>query len=150
MLGRRRRRREEETAEADPLSLWSDYRPCQEPCLTSRPARTSVETCRSRERRSEIVGPLSALSASPSTVESTSDLYIRSYLCPVSTEMISHVFESFATAAGVTLHVDSIRGVNNHHMCVALSPLRPLCAPIRLRCLLLTSPMSPVLFLLQC
>jgi imidazoleglycerol phosphate dehydratase HisB len=35
--------------------------------------------------------------------------------------MISHVFESFAQAAGVTLHVDSIRGVNNHHMCVDLS-----------------------------
>jgi imidazoleglycerol-phosphate dehydratase len=30
--------------------------------------------------------------------------------------MISHFFESFAFAAGVTLHVDCIRGVNNHHM----------------------------------
>jgi imidazoleglycerol-phosphate dehydratase len=41
----------------------------------------------------------------------------------VSTEMISHVFESFAIAAGVTLHVDCIRGVNNHHMFVF--PLPP-------------------------
>lgn len=45
---------------------------------------------------------------------------------PVSTEMISHVFESFAQAAGVTLHVDSIRGVNNHHMCVPSSLLSPM------------------------
>lgn len=34
----------------------------------------------------------------------------------VSTEMIPHLLESFAFAAGVTLHVDSIRGTNNHHM----------------------------------
>jgi len=33
----------------------------------------------------------------------------------LSTEMIPHVFESFAQAAGVTLHVDVIRGVNDHH-----------------------------------
>lgn len=39
-----------------------------------------------------------------------------SFLTTVSTEMISHFFESFAFAAGVTLHVDCIRGVNNHHM----------------------------------
>jgi imidazoleglycerol-phosphate dehydratase len=30
--------------------------------------------------------------------------------------MIPHLLESFAFAAGVTLHVDSIRGTNNHHM----------------------------------
>lgn len=41
--------------------------------------------------------------------------------------MIPHVFESFATAAGVTLHVDCIRGVNNHHMSVLpLYPFIPL------------------------
>lgn len=33
--------------------------------------------------------------------------------------MIPHVFESFAQAAGVTLHVDCIRGVNNHHIAEA-------------------------------
>lgn len=33
--------------------------------------------------------------------------------------MIPHVLESFAFAAGVTLHVDSIRGVNNHHIAEA-------------------------------
>ncbi|KAM0748652.1 imidazoleglycerol-phosphate dehydratase [Meredithblackwellia eburnea MCA 4105] len=33
----------------------------------------------------------------------------------LSCEMIPHVFESFAQAAGVTLHVDVIRGVNDHH-----------------------------------
>lgn len=36
----------------------------------------------------------------------------------VSTEMVSHLLQSFAFAAGVTLHVDSIRGENNHHMWV--------------------------------
>lgn len=33
----------------------------------------------------------------------------------LSTEMIPHVFESFATAAGITLHVDVIKGFNDHH-----------------------------------
>lgn len=33
--------------------------------------------------------------------------------------MIPHVFESFATAAGVTLHVDSLRGKNDHHIAEA-------------------------------
>ncbi|GAA6028683.1 hypothetical protein JCM8097_007345 [Rhodosporidiobolus ruineniae] len=33
----------------------------------------------------------------------------------LSTEMIPHIFESFAQAAGVTLHVDVLRGVNDHH-----------------------------------
>ena len=34
----------------------------------------------------------------------------------MSTEMVSHLLQSFAFEAGVTLHVDSIRGENNHHM----------------------------------
>ncbi|KZV86540.1 imidazoleglycerol phosphate dehydratase [Exidia glandulosa HHB12029] len=33
----------------------------------------------------------------------------------LSTEMLPHVFHSFAMAAGVTLHVDVIRGENDHH-----------------------------------
>ncbi|KAF8835434.1 IGPD-domain-containing protein [Paxillus ammoniavirescens] len=33
----------------------------------------------------------------------------------LSTEMIPHIFYSFAIAAGVTLHVDVLRGVNDHH-----------------------------------
>ncbi|KWU44760.1 imidazoleglycerol-phosphate dehydratase [Rhodotorula sp. JG-1b] len=33
----------------------------------------------------------------------------------LSTEMIPHVFQSFAQAAGVTLHVDVLRGENDHH-----------------------------------
>lgn len=33
----------------------------------------------------------------------------------LSCEMIPHVLESFATAAGVTLHVDCLRGFNDHH-----------------------------------
>lgn len=37
-------------------------------------------------------------------------------ICPVSTEMIPHLLQSFAFAAGVTLHIDHIRGENNHHM----------------------------------
>ncbi|KAF7778839.1 hypothetical protein Agabi119p4_3184 [Agaricus bisporus var. burnettii] len=33
----------------------------------------------------------------------------------LSTEMIPHIFHSFAMAAGVTLHVDVLRGANDHH-----------------------------------
>ncbi|UZJ51267.1 hypothetical protein CBS101457_000587 [Exobasidium rhododendri] len=33
----------------------------------------------------------------------------------LSCEMIPHVFHSFAMAAGVTLHVDCLRGENDHH-----------------------------------
>jgi imidazoleglycerol-phosphate dehydratase len=33
----------------------------------------------------------------------------------ISTEMISHVLQSFAMAAKLTLHVDLIRGHNDHH-----------------------------------
>ncbi|KAG2075953.1 IGPD-domain-containing protein [Suillus decipiens] len=33
----------------------------------------------------------------------------------LSTEMIPHIFYSFAIASGVTLHVDVIRGDNDHH-----------------------------------
>ncbi|PWW80426.1 IGPD-domain-containing protein [Tuber magnatum] len=33
----------------------------------------------------------------------------------LSTEMIPHVIISFAGAAGITVHVDCLRGVNDHH-----------------------------------
>ncbi len=33
----------------------------------------------------------------------------------MSTEMIEHVLESFAVSAGITLHVDVLRGKNDHH-----------------------------------
>lgn len=39
----------------------------------------------------------------------------------LSTEMIPHIFHSFAMAAGVTLHVDVIRGDNDHHRYVLQS-----------------------------
>ena len=29
--------------------------------------------------------------------------------------MIPHVLESFAQAAGITMHVDCLRGTNDHH-----------------------------------
>ena len=44
---------------------------------------------------------------------------VREKIGDLSCEMIPHVFESFAQAAGVTLHVDVIRGVNDHHKCVS-------------------------------
>ena len=37
----------------------------------------------------------------------------------LSTELIPHIFRSFAMAAGVTLHVDVIRGENDHHRYVS-------------------------------
>ncbi|KAJ3078777.1 imidazoleglycerol-phosphate dehydratase, partial [Rhizoclosmatium hyalinum] len=33
----------------------------------------------------------------------------------LSCEMIPHIFESFATAAGITMHVDVLKGFNDHH-----------------------------------
>ncbi len=36
----------------------------------------------------------------------------------LSTEMFPHIFYSFAIAAGVTLHIDVLRGENDHHRCV--------------------------------
>jgi imidazoleglycerol-phosphate dehydratase len=33
----------------------------------------------------------------------------------LSTEMIPHVLQSFAGAAGITLHVDVLKGQNDHH-----------------------------------
>jgi imidazoleglycerol-phosphate dehydratase len=32
------------------------------------------------------------------------------------TEMIEHWFQSFATSAGITLHVENLYGTNNHHI----------------------------------
>ncbi|KAI6117008.1 IGPD-domain-containing protein [Pisolithus croceorrhizus] len=33
------------------------------------------------------------------------------------TEMVPHIFYSFAMVAGITLHVDMLRGENDHHWC---------------------------------
>lgn len=38
----------------------------------------------------------------------------------LSTEMFPHIFYSFAMASGVTLHVDVLRGENDHHRSVDL------------------------------
>ncbi|KAL0135713.1 Imidazoleglycerol-phosphate dehydratase-domain-containing protein [Mucor lusitanicus] len=39
----------------------------------------------------------------------------REMIGTLSTEMIPHVLESFAGAAGITLHVDVLKGKNDHH-----------------------------------
>ncbi|KAI8835092.1 Imidazoleglycerol-phosphate dehydratase-domain-containing protein [Chytridium lagenaria] len=39
----------------------------------------------------------------------------REMIGQLSCEMIPHIFESFATAAGITLHVDCLKGFNDHH-----------------------------------
>ncbi|KAF8457270.1 Imidazoleglycerol-phosphate dehydratase-domain-containing protein [Terfezia claveryi] len=41
--------------------------------------------------------------------------FTREKIGDLSTEMIEHVFQSFAQEAGITLHVDLIRGKNDHH-----------------------------------
>lgn len=33
----------------------------------------------------------------------------------LSCEMVPHILHSFATSARITLHIEVIRGVNNHH-----------------------------------
>lgn len=39
----------------------------------------------------------------------------REMIGTVSTEMLEHVLESFAQGARITLHVDVLKGSNNHH-----------------------------------
>jgi histidinol-phosphate aminotransferase len=41
--------------------------------------------------------------------------FAREKVGDVSTEMLIHAFESFATTARVTLHVDNLKGSNDHH-----------------------------------
>lgn len=41
--------------------------------------------------------------------------FVRESLGTIATENITHFFQSFATAARTTLHVDLIRGDNDHH-----------------------------------
>ena len=43
------------------------------------------------------------------------DERIREMIGTVSTEMLQHVLESFAQGARITLHVDVLKGFNNHH-----------------------------------
>ncbi|CAO3697165.1 unnamed protein product [Rhizopus microsporus] len=47
----------------------------------------------------------------------------------LSTEMIPHVLQSFAGAAGITLHVDVLKGQNDHHK--AESAFKALAVAIR-------------------
>ncbi|KAL7421592.1 imidazoleglycerol-phosphate dehydratase [Cryptotrichosporon argae] len=45
--------------------------------------------------------------------------FTREKVGDLSTEMVSHLLQSFAFAAGVTLHVHLIHGENNHHIAEA-------------------------------
>ncbi|OBZ85740.1 Imidazoleglycerol-phosphate dehydratase [Choanephora cucurbitarum] len=53
----------------------------------------------------------------------------REMIGQLSTEMIPHVLESFAGAAGITLHVDVLKGKNDHHR--AESAFKSLAVAIR-------------------
>lgn len=44
----------------------------------------------------------------------------------VSTEMLTHVLESFAQGARITLHVDVLKGSNNHHKAESAFKVREL------------------------
>lgn len=39
----------------------------------------------------------------------------REMIGQMSTEMIPHVFDSFAMASSITVHIDNLRGTNDHH-----------------------------------
>ncbi|KAK4685186.1 hypothetical protein P7C73_g4968, partial [Tremellales sp. Uapishka_1] len=56
--------------------------------------------------------------------------FTREKIGDLSTEMVSHLLQSFAFAAGVTLHIDWIRGENNHH--IAESAFKALALAIRM------------------
>jgi imidazoleglycerol-phosphate dehydratase len=40
---------------------------------------------------------------------------VREKVGDLSTEMITHVFESFSATARITLHIDVLKGRNDHH-----------------------------------
>jgi len=86
------------------MQAAADGRPYPEQSLISHQDRSLSATSHSPGRKSEIVS-----------------LAVWSGLMIVSTEMIPHLLQSFAFAAGVTLHIDHIRGENNHHMYVSLT-----------------------------
>ncbi|KAI9632277.1 imidazoleglycerol-phosphate dehydratase [Dioszegia hungarica] len=56
--------------------------------------------------------------------------FTREKIGDLSTEMVSHLLQSFAFEAGVTLHIDLIRGDNNHH--IAESAFKALALAIRM------------------
>ncbi|WWC68916.1 imidazoleglycerol-phosphate dehydratase [Kwoniella pini CBS 10737] len=56
--------------------------------------------------------------------------FTREKIGDLSTEMVSHLLQSFAFEAGVTLHIDWIRGENNHH--IAESAFKALALAIRM------------------
>lgn len=58
--------------------------------------------------------------------------FTESKIGTLSTQMIHHCFQSFSQAAGVTLHMDVIRGENGHH--VAESLAKALAVAIREAC----------------
>jgi imidazoleglycerol-phosphate dehydratase len=43
--------------------------------------------------------------------------FSQSKLGDLDTELIEHWFHAFALNAGLTLHVETLYGVNNHHVC---------------------------------
>ena len=47
------------------------------------------------------------------------DLFSQTRLGTMDTEMFEHFFHSFAQAAGITLHVETLYGTNNHHIAEA-------------------------------
>ncbi|RXD05110.1 imidazoleglycerol-phosphate dehydratase HisB [Sphingomonas sp. UV9] len=47
------------------------------------------------------------------------DLFSQTRLGGMDTEMFAHFFHSFAQAAGITLHVETLYGTNNHHIAEA-------------------------------
>jgi imidazoleglycerol-phosphate dehydratase len=47
------------------------------------------------------------------------DLFSQKRLGGMDTEMFEHFFHSFAQAAGITLHVETLYGTNNHHIAEA-------------------------------
>ncbi|KAI8063763.1 imidazoleglycerol phosphate dehydratase [Gongronella butleri] len=53
----------------------------------------------------------------------------REMIGQLSTEMIPHVFQSFAFGAGITLHVDGLKGKNDHH--IAESAFKSLAVAIK-------------------
>ena len=68
------------------------------------------------ESHSAVASAITAAPRPAPACSATIDLALqRERVGDVSTEMLTHAFESFAAAARITLHVDVLRGRNDHH-----------------------------------
>jgi imidazoleglycerol-phosphate dehydratase len=115
-----------------------DHHTAEDTCLALGSAfKSSLATSTGLNRFGSAYAPLDEalsravidLSNRPYFVSNLHQCFQREKIGDLSTEMIPHCLASFAQNAGVTLHVDVIRGENDHHR--AESAFKALAVAIR-------------------